>query len=332
MIRAVVMQMLIAGLVGLLGIKAASGQSISAYRSLELRLDTRMQALGGSHAVQLDPTLSSAWVNPALLAAVEGSFETLPFSSSISLYPAAIRQFQSSIAGERTLAGQAVRWSATVGCLCYGEMDKRDAAGQTIGSFRNYDMDGSLTVATRLSDQWRVGGSATMMVSSIGTATSSLVAFRAGVIWSSPTRPLQLGATVRNVGVAVTPYDEQREPLPFRASVGASYKPSDFPARLTLTTELQPRDGIVHDDASVITVLGGAEFLFSERLTFRLGYHHGEQQSLQTARRLDASGLRFGLGLGFQDSEVDITMASWGRLGSVIHLHYALPLKSLLPL
>lgn len=326
------MHTLIAGLVGLLGITATHGQSMSAYRSLELRVDTRMQALGGSHAVQIDPTISSAWVNPALLANVEGSFEALPFSSSISLYPAAIRQFQSSIAGVRTLAGQEVKWSATVGCLCYGEMDKRNTSGQTIGSFRNYDMDGSLTLSMKLSDHWSVGGSATMMVSSIGTATSSLVAFRAGVIWTSPTRPLQLGATVRNIGVAVTPYDEQREPLPFRTSVGATYKPSDFPARLTLTTELQPRDGAVLEDASVVTVLGGAEFLLSERLTFRLGYHHGDQQSLQTARRLDASGLRFGLGFGFKDSEVDITMASWGRLGSVVHLHYALPLKSLLPL
>jgi hypothetical protein len=305
---------------------------MSAYRSLELRLDTRMQALGGSHAVQLDPTISSAWVNPALLAGVEGSFESLPFSSSIALYPAAIRQFQSSIAGERTLADQSVRWGATVGCLCYGEMDKRNASGQTTGSFRNYDMDGSLTLAMTLSDQWSVGGTATMMVSSIGTATSSLVAFRAGVVWSSPKRPLQLGATVRNVGAAVTPYDDQREPLPFKASVGATYKPSDFPARLTLTTELQPRDGVVVEDASILTVLGGAEFLLSERLTFRLGYHHGDQTSLQTARRIDASGLRFGLGFGFKDSEVDITMASWGRLGSVVHLHYALPLKSLLPL
>ncbi len=331
MIRAVFMQAFIVGIVALLGITHAAGQSMSAYRSLELRMDSRMQALGGAHAVQLDPTISSAWVNPALLAGVADSFEQRPFSSAISLYPATIRQFQSSVAGERTVVGNPVRWNATIGCLCYGEIDKRNERGQTTGTYRNYDMDGTFTLAMQVQEQWMIGGAITVMGSSIGTATSSLLAFRVGVIWSSPTSPLQVGATLRNVGVAITPYEDVREPLPFRTSVGITYKPTYFPARLSLTTEIQPRDGVVLDKASVATFLGGAEFLLSERLTFRLGYHHGDQYSLQTARRLDASGLRFGVGFGFQDSEVDITIASWGRLGSVVHLQYALPLKTLLP-
>lgn len=331
MIRAVFMQTFIVVIVGLLGINLAAGQSMSAYRSLELRMDSRMHALGGAQAVQLKPTISSAWVNPALLAGVEGSFDQRPFSSSISLYPASIRQFQSSVAGERTFAGNPVRWNATIGCLCYGEIDKRDERGQTIGTYRNYDMDGTFTLAMKVREQWMVGGSFTVMGSSIGTTTSSLLAFRAGIIWSSPTRPLQVGATIRNIGVAITPYEDIREPLPFRTSVGITYKPTYFPARLSLSTEIQPRDGIVLDKTSVATFLAGAEFLLSERLSFRIGYHHGDQYSLQTARRLDASGLRFGVGFGFQDSEVDIAVASWGRLGSVVHLQYALPLKTLLP-
>lgn len=66
MIRAVFMQTFIVVIVGLLGINLAAGQSMSAYRSLELRMDSRMHALGGAQAVQLKPTISSAWVNPAL--------------------------------------------------------------------------------------------------------------------------------------------------------------------------------------------------------------------------------------------------------------------------
>ncbi|MDX5420652.1 MAG: type IX secretion system protein PorQ [Hymenobacteraceae bacterium] len=299
-------------LVLLMGLSLMAQAQIGGRRSfsfLELPPSAKQAALGGLNVTAGGHDVNMVAANPALLNKEMDNQLSLSYMG----YLADIQQSHLAYAFHSEKCG---RWAAAINYLHYGDFVQRDATGMELGTFQVNDYAFSLTHAREV-EAFTLGVTAKVAFSSIaGNKAVGLLA-DAGVTFNHPEKDLTVGLAFKNVGYQVKPYDGgERQPMPFDAQLGVSYKPEHMPVRLSLTAHRLYQFDIVYLDPNAPGRLdengnevkeekklgdkiarhfvAGAEFVFSKNFQLRAGYNHLRRKEL----RLDTNSGGAGFSLG----------------------------------
>lgn len=216
-----------------------------AYPFLNLPTGATVNALGGSNVSAHSADVSLSQQNPALLG--------LAPERSLAL------TYMNHVAGTQyggAMWGQALDSASWVGVglnyLGYGSMEGYDEYDRPTGSFSAQDMNLQLTYARRLARRVTAGLSLKPVCSHIEDYSSWGVAIDVGAAYHNPEKLFSAGVAIRNFGVQLTSFDQNRERLPWDVQLGVTKKLEHAPFRLHLTyTNLNEWDLGYRKDASL---------------------------------------------------------------------------------
>jgi tetratricopeptide (TPR) repeat protein len=193
--------------------------------------------------------------------------------------------------------------------------EKFSAAGDPDGSFGLYDLYAGVTWSHVFSNRLSASLSLKGLHQVIDTYSASSFAADLGFLWYQALPNLNLGATLRNLGMPVV-FIADRHPLNLTLEAGAAYTVWDKTLLLAC--------GVRKPLAQELTLKFGAEYnLFNLDLAFlRAGY-----RMPQSGNALGAiAGLTLGLGLRVADYDLDYAYTPFPDLGDAHRLTLTLPL------
>ncbi|MCC9138735.1 type IX secretion system protein PorQ [Pontibacter silvestris] len=311
-----------AWLVLLLGYSVVGHAQIGGQRSflfLELPANAKLASLGGVNVTSMSHDVSMVATNPALLNSEMDNQLSLSYVN----YLADVKQSNIAYAFNSEKLG---RWAASISYLNYGDFVQRDAAGVVEGNFKANDYTVNITHAQQV-DAFTIGVTAKVAVSSIAGSKAMGVLADAGVAFKHLQEDFTLGLTFKNLGYQVKPYDgAERQPMPFDAQLGVSYKPEHMPVRLSLTAQRLYQFDIIYldpDQSGQLDANGkeveeekklgdkiarhfvvGAEVLFSKNFQVRAGYNHLRRKELRLSNTSGGAGFSVGAMLRVRSFEL----------------------------
>lgn len=304
------------------------------FSFLELPNTAKLAALGGVNVTAGGHDVGMVSANPALLN------EEMEQQLSLT-YVGYLADIKQSHAAYAFKAGEKGAWAASVNYLNYGDFVQRDASGAVEGDFSVNEYALNLTHARQV-EAFRMGATARVAVSSIAGNQAISILADAGVIFKHPERDFTVGLAFKNVGYQVKPYDGgERQPMPFDAQLGVTYKPEHMPVRLSLTAHRLYQFDIVYLDPNAPGELdengnevkeekqlgdkiarhfvAGAEFAFSKNFQLRAGYNYLRRKELRLDTRSGGAGLSVGAMLRVRSFELNYGSAFFHPSGAT---HY----------
>lgn len=319
----------------------------SVYSFLKLTPQARIAGLGGINLTTVDHDQNFAWYNPAV---VNDSMHNR-LSLSYVNYFSGINYGYASYA--RTFEGIA-DFHAGLQYVGYGKMIEADEFGNQTGTFSASDV--ALVIgASRKFYRFRVGANVKFINSNIGGYNSfSAMAFDIGGLYLSEDNLLQVAIVFQNIGFQMQKYSKTgiREPLPFEALVGVSYRLKYLPLRFSVTTTNLQQPNMIYQDPDPepqFDLSGepiepkkriadnifrhfvfGTEFIIGKRIMIRLGYNHLRRSELRSENKAGLSGFSGGLGLKMLKINLDYSYAHFHAIGGTHSLSISTDLDQFL--
>ncbi|MBD3380553.1 MAG: PorV/PorQ family protein [candidate division Zixibacteria bacterium] len=194
--------------------------------------------------------------------------------------------------------------------LSYGELVRSDPYGRIMGTFNSFDMAVGLSYGKMMTGNLSAGITAKWIYSrlsdqgagnELGEGTGSSLGIDLGLLYR-PTKRLNLGATVTNLGPDISYIDAaQSDPLPRNLALGFSFKLIDNPYnRLMIVGEVNKMltgldDGFSEELKEAIENVG-FEYWYGSFIAFRAGYIYdqvGEVKTPTLGVGLQYRGFRF---------------------------------------
>lgn len=301
------------------------GFSTSPYSFLEIPTSVQAFGLGGVNISTIDPDVTLADQNPALIGAeigMQASFNYMHYMGS------------GNFAGLRFGMSKGARsaWACGIQFLDYGEFTRADETGVTDGTFHPEDIELSGLYSHDFTDRLRGGINIKMIVSSYEHYSAVALAADLGLNYYDDEHDTSFSLVLKNMGGQVKRFDRAYNRLPFDIQLGwtQGIGSSDFSFSLTAwhlnkwklpyythkdeggiqTTEL--KQGFMSN--LLRHLVAGLQYRPSERFYLALGFNYKMRTDMATYKRNFLSG--FSLGAGFR-------VKSWG-----FGVGYAMPHKS----
>jgi len=299
------------------------------FRFLGLPANAKEAALGGINISAPEQEVSSLQTNPALLNTSMHQYVAFGFTDFL----ADVNQSNLTYAFNTKKAGL---WGVGISYVNYGDFIQRDETGLETGKFSVQDYAVGLTHATTL-DHFTLGATVKLVVSSIAEYKALALATDLGGIFKHPEKDLTLALAFKNLGYQLQSYSgENKEPVPFDAQLGFSYKPEHMPFRFSLTAHhLQQLDIVYHDTTQFIgfgqnanaqkVSLGdkiarhfvvGGEVLLSKNFNLRVGYNHLRRKELKLETVAGTAGFSVGTMLRIKGLQLDYARAFYYAAGA----------------
>ncbi len=199
----------------------------------------------------------------------------------------------------------------------YGNFDRTDENAVPTGeTFSANDLMVSVGFSNYIYDEINYGITLKYIYSGIAEYKSSAMALDFGLLYLIPGPQIGLSFGVNNLGAQLSSYIDTKERLPLDVRIGFSKRLEHTPVKLNVTfaklTESREKF-IQHIKAFSI----GAEFIFSDNVSARLGYDNENRQDLKLGTSLGIAGFSTGLGIKFGDKYMfDYALNSLGKVGS----------------
>lgn len=199
----------------------------------------------------------------------------------------------------------------------YGTFDRADESGTPTGeTFNANDLMVSVGYGNYIYEKINYGITVKYIYSGIAEYKSSAFAVDLGLQYHIPESQLSFAFGVNNLGSQLSSYIETKEKLPLDIRVGFSKRLEHTPVKLNVTFAKlnESREKLIqHLKAFSI----GAEFIFSDYVSARLGYDNESRQDMKLGTSLGISGFSTGLGIRFAEKYVfDYSLNSLGKVGS----------------
>lgn len=305
------------------------------YQSLALPPSARTSALGGYQIAVLDKELSLGLQNPALLnEEMHGQmgFSQVNYIADINYGYAG---YAHSIDSQLTFMG-AVQY------VNFGDFERADEFGNRAGTFTGGDNVISLGLGYAWSDQWRFGANLKFIYSHMANYYSAGIALDLAATHHWEEKQLTSSLVIRNLGMQLTTYDGNNEPLPLDIQLAFSKRLADAPFRLNVTahhlnipdmtyinTNLperidletgQPIEQKVPFTEKIFRhFIVGTEILLSENFHLRVGYNHQRRKELTLERAKGGIGYSWGFGLRIWRFNIDYGRATYHFAGASHH-------------
>ncbi|HMQ80343.1 MAG TPA: type IX secretion system protein PorQ [Ignavibacteria bacterium] len=199
----------------------------------------------------------------------------------------------------------------------YGSFDRADESGtQTGETFNANDLMVSVGYGNYIYEKINYGITVKYIYSGIAEYKSSAIAMDFGMQYHMPESQLSLSFGVLNLGAQLSSYISTKEKLPLDIRVGISKRLEHTPVRLNVTfSKLNESREKLLQHLKAFSI--GAEFIFSDYVSARLGYDNESRQDMKLGTSLGISGFSTGLGIRFAEKYVfDYSLNSLGKVGS----------------
>ncbi|HSI91136.1 MAG TPA: type IX secretion system protein PorQ, partial [Adhaeribacter sp.] len=217
---------------------------LSGFEFLNLPGSAKVAGIGGVNASSRSHDVNMLYANPALLS--QESDYQLSFGHTGYLGDVKQNSLTFSLPNKKN-----GRWAAGVQHLNYGDFIERDATGQTLGEFSVSSYALNLTHATTI-DHYTLGVTAKLGVSQIAEYKSVGALVDIGGVFKHPEQDFTVGLVFKNIGYQLRQFNEaaEREPMPFDAQLGMSYKLEHMPLKFSLTAHHLHKFDIVYLDTT----------------------------------------------------------------------------------
>lgn len=199
----------------------------------------------------------------------------------------------------------------------YGSFERADESGTPTGEkFNANDLMISVGYGNYIYEKINYGITLKYIYSGIAEYKSSALAVDFGMQYHFPESQLSLSFGVNNLGSQLSKYIDTQEKLPLDVRVGVSKRLEHTPVRLNVTFSKlnEEREKFVQHFKSFSI---GAEFIFSDYVSARVGYDNENRQDMKLGTSLGLSGFSTGLGIRFAEKYVfDYSLNSLGKVGS----------------
>jgi hypothetical protein len=302
------------------------------YSFLEVPVAARQAAVGGYNVSILDKDVAMGYSNPALLndsIDKHVSFTYQPFFADIK---------KSTLFGARRLKDDKGIVSVGINYFSYGKIDQIDATGTATGIVFNPKELALIAGYAKGLGPFTMGVNMKYVYSSIAGYNASAVMVDFGTLYKHPKEQLTVGLVFKNVGFNLNNYVKGVPVnLPLDIQLGATYKPSHMPLRLSITTHDLTKFDIVYNDPSVnvkVNIDGtvspipttfsdkllrhfaiGGEFLFTKNIHARFGYNFLMRRELKFQDRAAAAGLSWGFMIRVKKFDIGFTRAYYSVKG-----------------
>lgn len=282
------------------------------YQFLNLNSSARQIALGGEVLTLTDDVNQPIW-NPAVINSEIDNKLSVNYSSFIGGINIG------SISYARLISRRFGTIHGNISYLNYGTLIGADEQGNETGNFRANDLSISVGYARNL--PWTnlyFGANIKLINSSISNFTSYGVAADFGIIYYSPYKLYSFTLVFRNFGTQLKSFDNDRENLPFKVALGASYQLEHVPLKWYLTIDNLQKWNISVPNPSEQTIdlegnitsqninffqnslrhfVVGAELFPESAINLRLGYNFRRAAELRLQNVRTFGGISFGFGL-----------------------------------
>jgi hypothetical protein len=308
---------------------------------LEIPGSAKVAGIGGVNVSSRSNDVNMLYSNPALLN--EESDYQLAFGHTD--YLADIRQNSLTFSLPNKKKNH---WAAGIQYLNYGDFIERDASGQQTGSFSVADYAIHATHAVT-KDHFTLGVTGKLAVSKIAEFKAAAALVDVGGVFKHPEKDFTVGLALKNVGYQFQTYNGTRDPMPFDAQLGLSYKLEHMPLKFSLTAHHLYQFDIVYLDTTLQGQLDannqeikpeksfadkvlrhftvGGEFIFSKNFNLRFGYSHLHRRELRLENKAGGAGLSFGAMIRIKGFELDYTRGYYHVAGATNYFTVATSLS-----
>lgn len=300
------------------------------FQFLDHPAGARQAALGGMNVSAPGRDATMLQGNPALLQ--PSMTRHLALSYIDYLADIALSSVFYSIEHERY-----GRWGAGLQYQNYGDFTQTDPTGQTNGTFTVHDYVASVTHSVTL-EPFTLAATVKFALSGIAEYKASAALLDMGGVYKHPEKELYVGLALRNIGYQLRTYNNgPREPMPFDARVGVTYKPEHMPLRFSVTAHHLQTFDIVYLDTAQAGVFNtgqatpdkktfgnklarhfviGGELLLSKNVNLAFGYNHLRRQELRMTTKSGGAGLSVGAVVRIRAFELGYTRAYYHITGA----------------
>lgn len=282
------------------------------YQFLNLSSSARQIALGGETLTSINDVNQALW-NPGII----NSNLDNKFSVNYSSFLAGINL--GSVSYARLISRRFGTIYGNITYLNYGSLIGADEQGNETGTFNANDIAITFGYARNL--PWTnlyFGGNIKVINSNISTFTSFGIASDISITYYSPYNAYSFALVLRNLGYQIKSFDGQKEDLPLKISLGASYQLKYVPLKWYLTIDnLQQwdlfapnpsqstvdiegnifKENISFFDNAFRHLIIGAEFFPESLINLRLGYNFRRATELKLQNLRTFAGVSFGFGI-----------------------------------
>lgn len=216
-------------LFAIVNITLVQAQEVSGYGYLELPVSARGLALGGTSISVVEPEMSLAEQNPALLCPQMAGQAVLAYTN----YLAGIQMGYAAYAGKFMEVGG---WSAGMRFVDFGHFDGYDMQGISTGTFSVKDMCLECAVGYPLNDRWNLGAQAKLLYTSYESYNAFALGVDLGLNYYNEVSGNSFSMTVTNLGGQLKSlYEENKQTLPAQLNLGWSKELQHLPLCISVT-------------------------------------------------------------------------------------------------
>lgn len=204
-------------------------QEVSGYGYLELPVSARGLALGGTSISVVEPDLSLAEQNPALLCPQMEKQAILAYTN----YLAGIQMGYAAYADRFLEVGG---WSAAMRFVNYGHFDGYDSQGLSTGSFSVKDLCLEGAIGYPLNDRWNIGAQTKFLYTSYESYNAFAMGVDLGLNYYNDVSGNSFSLTLTNLGGQFKSlYEERHQKLPTQLNIGWSRELLHLPFCISVT-------------------------------------------------------------------------------------------------
>jgi hypothetical protein len=318
-----------------------AGESV--YQFLNISSSPRQLALGGKEITYFGSNVNQPLINPSSINVLMDN----NFSINYSNYISDISYGSASYA--YTFDNRSNTLHFGVSYIDYGNFDGYDEQGNSTNSFTGKESAISVGYSTKINNlPVYFGANIKLITSSLEQYNSLGLSSDIGFLYINDNSDLNIGFVIRNIGVQLKAYDENKEKLPFEVDLGFSQLLENAPLRWNITIEnlqkwnigLSNPSRIISDlDGNITTekvsflnnlfrhLIVGAEIFPENSFNVRVGYNFKRGEELKIIDQSNFSGLTFGFGMKFNKLQVNYSHAKFSSaantslIGMIIDLN-----------
>jgi len=248
--------------------------------------------------------------------------------------------------------GKAGSFLAGIKYVDYGTMQNTTTQAQVLGTFTAADYSFQMGYGYMLDSNWQFGASMRLINSAYESYTSWGLATDLAAMYQIPKSRLAMTLVLRNIGLQLNPYDQQREPIPFDVRFGISSRFEHVPLRLNLMLDQLQRFDLTYNDPNAVTrdpitgeinvnepsltnkilrhVTVGAD-VNARNLNFQMGYAFRRGYEMEIPTRRSSAGLTFGVGMRISKFRVNYANTNMNVAGRMHHFGITTSLSQFKP-
>lgn len=313
----------------LAGSNRADAQEIDGYGYLELPVSPRALALGGTSISVVEPEMSLAEQNPALLCPQMAGQLAISYMSYVS-------DINLGYAGYASSFLEVGGWSVGMRYVDYGDFSGYTEEGVSTGSFGVKDMCLEGAVGYPLNDLWRIGAQMKLLYTSYESYSAFAMGVDLGLNYYNDATSTSLSITATNLGTQLKALyeDGRKQHLPSQLNVGWTKELQHLPFTVSVTgyrlldwdQEYCDGNGTVHTYKNAEQVLNhlvfGAEWSAVEHFWLAASYNYRRQSSFRGQGGF-LRGLALGAGCRYNQLNFQVGYASTNAADGSLAFQFA---------